>query len=156
NIVDVVQIRIVIFQSQISDPCRINAKQKDLSDIDLPGAPKDPRAPYYGAAVNHNPRVNKRCCKSGDENEQISRVAESVIHGGNPIEYIVRNVIDENLPVCKSTKQVEPQISTLGRKYGAHQMHSPPDLLILEQLQHRLTHAKVHSDEAPDAVALAI
>jgi len=35
-------------------------------------------------------------------------------------------------------------------------MHSPPDLLILEQLQHRPTHAKVHSDEAPDAVALAI
>jgi hypothetical protein len=65
-------------------------------------------------------------------------------------------MIDENLPVCKSTKQVEPQISTLRRKYCGHQRHSRPDPLILEQLQHRATYAKVDSNEAPDAVALAI
>jgi hypothetical protein len=135
NVVDIVQIWIVVFRRQVPDPGGINAEQKDLSDVDLPGAPQDPRAPYHRAAVKHNPRVNKRRCKSRDEDEQVGSVTKPVIYGRNPIEYIVGNVIDKNLPVCKSTKQVESQISTLRRKYRGHQMHSRPDLLVIERLQ---------------------
>jgi hypothetical protein len=113
-----------------------------LSDIDLPSALEDPRRSNQRAAVKHDPCVNKRRCKPGDKDEQVGSVTKAVILGGNPIEYIVRNMIDEHLPVCKSAKQIEPQISTLGRKYCGHQLHSRLDLLIIERLQNRATYGK--------------
>jgi hypothetical protein len=46
-----------------------------------------------------------------------------------------RIVVDENLPVRNSTKQIEAQVSTCLRKYYRHKIHSLPDLFILSRLQ---------------------
>jgi hypothetical protein len=98
------------------DPCGVHTKQQHFSDIDLPSSPENPRDCYHGAMLEHDSCVHNRGGKAGDKDEQIGRITKSVVFSGDPIEYVVWDVIYENLPVCKPAKEVEPQVSTFGRK----------------------------------------
>ncbi len=95
----------------------IDREEKDMGDVDLPGAAQDAGPGHHEAALPHFLPVYKRRGIAGDENEDLGRVAEAVITDGDPGHQVRGNMVKENQPQRQAAEQVEPQVASAG-DYG--------------------------------------
>jgi hypothetical protein len=95
----------------ISDRRNVGYKHDDMRQIELPDAPPQPRRSYHEPVVSHHATKNQCGGVSRNVDEEISSVAETVVACCNPIDRIVRNVIEEYRPVGDATKQIETHVS---------------------------------------------
>ena len=91
----------------------IHHEQDDVRHIDLPGSLDEAGSADQDPALEHDTRVDKGSRVAEDENEQIGGVAEPVVPLGNPVDRVVRNVVEKDRPVGNTAQQVEALVANL-------------------------------------------
>ena len=90
-----------------------------MGDVDLPGALEDAGARNDEAALAHGAPVDEGRRVARDENEDLSRVAETVVADRHPADDVRRDVVEEDQPERNPAEQVQSQIA-LCRNRGGH------------------------------------
>ena len=103
--------RIVEGRRDIGDFGHEDREQKDVRDVDLPGAPQHARARDDDAALAHGAAIDESRRIAGNEDEDLGCVAKAVIANGEPVGDVLRNVIEKNQPQRDPAEQIEPQIA---------------------------------------------
>ena len=96
---------------------KIDREQKDMRDIDLPGALKHAGGGNDEAAHRHRPAIDEGGGIAGDEHEDFSGVGKAVIADGDPAHQIGRNMVEKDQPEGEPAKQIKPEIA-FGRDRG--------------------------------------
>jgi hypothetical protein len=84
--------------------------------IDLPGSLDEAGSVDQNPALKHDTRVDKGSRIAGDENEQIGGVAEPVVPLGNPVDRVVRTVVEKDRLIGNTAQQVEAIVANLRRQ----------------------------------------
>ena len=111
--------RVLEAARHIGDLAHIDHEQKDMRDIDLPGALEDARARHHEAVIGHRLAIDEGRGETGHEDEDLGGVAEAVIADRDPGDDVGRDVIEIDEPERQPAKQVEPQIA-VGRDRWSH------------------------------------
>ncbi len=82
-----------------------------MSHIDLPDPPEDACTRNGETPLAHDAAVNERSRIAGDEDEQLSCVAEPIIAKSEPIHDVARDVIEEDQPKRQPTEKIEPHVA---------------------------------------------
>ena len=86
-------------------------EQEDMRHVDLPGALEDAGAGHYKSALAHRPAVDEGGGITGNEDEQLGGVAESIIAQRQPIDDVAGDVVDEDQPEREPTEEIEPYVA---------------------------------------------
>ena len=84
--------------------------------VDLPCPPDQTSTRYRESAIEHHPRIDERGGVAGDENEQVGGIAEAVVALREPIDRVVRDVVEIDRPVRETTQNVEPIVAPFRRR----------------------------------------
>src|SRR5262249_57598212 len=84
-----------------------NREQKNMSDVDLPGAPQDARTGQYEAALAHRAPIDEGCGVAGYENKDLGSVAKTVIPDRDPTHDVFRNMVEKDQPQRQPAEQIE-------------------------------------------------
>ena len=103
--------RIVERRRDIGDLGHEDREQKDVRDVDLPGAPQHARARDDEAALAHGAAIDESRGVAGNEDEDLGRVGKAVIADGEPVHDVLGNVVEKNQPQRDAAEQIEPQVA---------------------------------------------
>src|SRR5271167_925675 len=87
-----------------------------MSDVDLPRTLADAGCGYDVAPVHHHPPIDERDGPSRDEDEEVGRVGKSVVARRDPVDHVVRNMVEKDRPVRDPTKHIETIVPPWRRK----------------------------------------
>src|SRR5262249_48740946 len=76
----------------------VNREQEDVGNVDLPSSPQDGGARDNEPAFAHFLAVHEGSGVTGDEDEDLSRVAEAVVADGAPGDQVRRDMVEEDQP----------------------------------------------------------
>ena len=105
-----------ILCGDVADHVDIDDEQHDVGSVELPEAPEDSRRRHHEPAFACHSSEVERSGVACDEHEEIGGAAEAEIADRQQIDDVVRDMVEENEPVCDPARQSDPAIARAGCK----------------------------------------
>ena len=92
--------------------------------VELPDPPHQARGTDQESTLDHHPTEHECGCVSRNEYEQVRTIAKAVVACRKPGKDSIRDVPEEDCPVCEAPEQVQAQVPLRGDESRPHPRRS--------------------------------